>query len=149
MGVMLFPSSWLGNASRGGGGGGGGVGGWCILCTTLPVFLSFFLHLFYTSPPLFYTSPLFFSFPSFFFLHSFLICFFFFLSPLSPSFSPPSCLLFIMSFSFVSLPPLSLLSTAFSSVPVFFFLRELLVLCALRELLVLCALRGLLVLYAV
>ena len=116
MGVMLFPSLWLGNASgRGGGGGGGGGGGRVHALRRTPCFPSVFL-------PLFYTSLLPFSFLLSFWLHCFLICFFFFLSPLSPSFfssSPLSCLLFIMSFSFV---------------PFFSFLRELLVLCALREL---------------
>ena len=100
MGVMLFPSLWLGNASGG--------GGWCVLCAALPVFLSIFLPLFYTSPPLF-------SFLSSSFLHCFLICFFFFLSLLCPhifflfSFLPITLLFFffffscLLSFSFVSL----------------------------------------------
>ena len=96
MGVMLFPSSWLGNAS---GRGGGVVHSLRLTPCFPPVFL-----------PLFYTSPLFFSF-----LLSFSTAFSsasssFSLSPLFPSFfffsSPPSCLLFILSFSFVSLPPL-------------------------------------------
>ena len=106
--------------------------------------------LLYLSSPLLYLSS--FLFFSLFFLPPQLSHLFLLLSlssvPIFFSSSPPSCLLFIMSFSFVSLPPLSLLSTAFSSVPVFFFLRELLVLCALRELLVLYALRELFVLYA-
>ena len=93
MGIMLFPSFWLGNAS---GRGGGGVHPLRRTPCFPPVFL-----------PLFYTSPLFFSF-----LLSFSTAFSsasssFSLSPLSPSFffsSPPYCLLFILSFSFVSLP---------------------------------------------
>ena len=100
MGVMLFPSSWLGNASQGGGGGGGG----CALCTALLVFLSTFLPLFYTSPP-------FFSFLSLFCLHRFLIYFFFFLSPLSPFFFP---LLLLLVFFSLCLSPLS-------PFPLFFF----------------------------
>ena len=129
--------------------------GWCILCAALPVFLSFFLPLFYTSPPLFYTSPLFFSFPSFSFLHGFLICFFFFLSPLSPSFSP---LLLLLVFFSLCLSPLSPFPLFFFQInhflfhphlfPFFFFSRVLLVLCALREFLVLCAFRELLLLCA-
>ena len=118
-------------------------GGWCVPCTSLLVLFSTFLPLCYTSPP-------FFSFLSSFYLHRFLICFFFFLSPLSPSFFP---LLLLLVFFSLCLSPLSpfplfffffffLKSTTFSSIPIFFpffFLRELLVLCALRELLVLYA----------
>ena len=81
--------------------------GWRILCAALPVFLSFFLSLFYTSPPLFNTSPL-------FFLHRLLICFFFFLSLLSPSFSP---FLLLPAFFSLCLSPLS-------SLPLLFFLKS-------------------------
>ena len=107
--------------------------------------------------------PLFFSFLFFFsfWLHRFLICFFFFLSPLSPSFFPLLLLLAFFSLCLSplsSLPlfffgnqPLSLPSPSFSSFEInhflfhlifFFFLRELLVLCVLRELLVLYAFEG-------
>ena len=137
MGVMLFPSLWLENASGRGGGGGGG-GGACFAPHSL---LSFRLppHLLYLSSSLFFSS--------------------FFLAPL------PSHLLLLLSLSFVPifflfsfflssfhyvflfcLPSPSFFfffkSTTFSSIPIFFplfFLRELLVLCALRELLVLYA----------
>ena len=63
MGVMLFPSSWLGNASR----------EWGLVRPSPPTPHSLFL-LSLSSVPIFFSS------------------------------SPPSCLLFIMSFSFVSLP---------------------------------------------
>ena len=96
MGVMLFPSLWLGNASGRGRGGGGGGGGVHSLRRT-PCFPSVFL-------PLFYTSPLLFSFLLSFWLNCFLISFFFFLSPLSPSFFP--LLLFLVFFS-LCLSPLS------------------------------------------
>ena len=66
MGVMLFPSLWLGNASgRGGGGGGGGGGGVVHSLRRTPCFPSVFL-------PLFYTSLLLFSFLLSFCLHRFL-----------------------------------------------------------------------------
>ena len=57
MGVMLFPSLWLGNASGRWGVGGGGGGGWCILCAALLVFLP-------SSSPS--SIPIFFSFLFFF-----------------------------------------------------------------------------------
>ena len=92
MGVMLFPSSWLGNASR----------EWGLVRPSPPTphSLSFFplsspFSSFSSSAPAIYFfmyPPL--SLPG----HQP-----FYLSSLSPS-SPPSCLLFIMSFSFVSLP---------------------------------------------
>ena len=81
MGVMLFPSTWLGDALRGWGGGGGGGGGWPFASNSSFFFFFFFLQL----------------------CHLLLL-----LSPLSPSFSPLLCLLSIMSFSFVSFPLLSL-----------------------------------------
>ena len=91
MGVMLFPSLWLGNASGRGGGGGGG-GGVVHPLRRTPCFPSVFL-------PLFYTSPLLFSFLLSFWLHCFLFCFFFFLSPMSPSFFLFSS--FLSSFHYV------------------------------------------------
>ena len=100
MGFMLFPSLWLGNAS----GRGGGGGGWRMLCAPLLAFLPS------SSPspiPLFFSFLFFFSF----WLHCFLICFFFFLSPLSPSFFP---LLLLLVFFSLCLSPLS-------PFPLFFF----------------------------
>ena len=79
------------------------------LCPT-PRFPFFFLPFFYTSHPLFNTSPL-------FFLHTFLICYFFFLSLLSPSFSP---LLLLLAFFSLCLSPLS----SFSSFEINHFLFQ-------------------------
>ena len=140
MGVMLFPSLWLGNASERGGGGGG------CACFAPHSLLSFRLP-----PPLLYLSSSLF-FPSFF-LAPLLSHLLFLLSlssvPIFFSSSPPSCLLFIMSFSFVSLPPL-LPSPSFSSFEInhFLFHPHLFLLLFLGELLVLCVLRELLILYA-
>ena len=110
MGVMLFPSSWLGNASR-----GWGVVRPLLLTPRSPLFLP---------PSLLYLSP--FLFFSLFFLSPPLSHLLLLLSltsvPIFFSSSPPSCLLFIMSFSFVSLPFFFL-----------FFLRELLVLYAFYD----------------
>ena len=118
MGVMLFPSSWLGNASR----------EWGLVRPSPPTPHSLFL-LSLSSVPIFFSS------------------------------SPPSCLLFIMSFSFVSLPlffffffsnqQLSLPAHQPFSLPAhqpffFFFLRGSPVLCLLKALLVLYVLRELL-----
>ena len=94
--VMLFPSLWLGNASGMGGGGGG-------TCFAPHSLLSFHLP-----PPLLYLSSSLF-FPSFFLaplLSHLLLLLSLFSVPIFFPTSPPSCLLFIMSFSFVSLPPL-------------------------------------------
>ena len=147
MGVMLFPSLWLGNAS-GRGGGAGCWGWWCMLCAALLAFLPF------SSPS---PIPLFFSFLSFF-----LSCSTAF-SSASSSFSllcPHLFFLFssiLSSFHYVFLLCLPSPSFFFFEINHFlfhphlfllFFLRELLVLCALRELLILYALRELLVLYA-
>ena len=129
MGVMLFPSLWLGNASgRGGGGGGGGVVH-ALRCT--PCFPSVFL-------PLSYTSLLLFSFLLSFWLHCFLICFFFFLSPLSPSYFP---LLLLLVFFSLCLSPLS-------PFPLFFFFFEINHFLFHPHLFLLFFLRELLVLYA-
>ena len=100
MGVMLFPSLWLGNASGRGGGGVWVGGGACFAPHSL---LSFRLP-----PPLLYLSSSLF-FPSFFLappLSHLLLLLSLSSVPIFFSSSPPSCLLFIMSFSFVSLPPL-------------------------------------------
>ena len=120
MGVMLFLSSWLGNASR----------EWGLVRPSPPTPHSLFL-LSLSSVPIFFSS------------------------------SPPSCLLFIMSFSFVSLPLLfffffffffSINSFLFQRISHFlfqrtshfFFLRGSPVLCLLKALLVLYVLRELL-----
>ena len=123
MGVMLFPSFRLGNASGRGGSGASFVPTPLLLYLSSFLFISFFSlppqlsHLLllltaFSSVPIFF--PLFFS-----------------------SYHTP--LPFFFSFMSFSLVPFFFF---------FFFLRELLVLCALRELLVLCALRELLVLCA-
>ena len=113
----LVPPLW---ESCWGGGGGGGGWGWGVVhaLRRTPCFPSVFL-------PLSYTSLLLFSFLLSFWLHRFLICFFFFLSPLSPSFFP---LLLLLVFFLLCLSPLSpfplfffLKSTTFSSIPLFFF----------------------------
>ena len=111
MGVMLFPSFWLGNAF-----GGGAV-------HLLRLTLCFSLYL--LPPPLYLSSPLFFSL--------------FFLLPLLShlllllSFSLLCPYLFFL-FSFL---PITLLFLSFSFVPFlfffFFFLREMLVLNAFRD----------------
>ena len=93
MGVMLFPSLWLGNAS-------GKGGGWCILCVALLVFLPSsslssiplffsFLFFFLSGSTAFSSASSSFSllcphifFPLLLFLVFFSLC----LSPLSPSF---------------------------------------------------------------
>ena len=142
MGVMLFPSSWLGNASRGGG-GGASLAPHSLFSSlpsslsSIPLLLSFLSSLFLSpllshlllllslsSVPIFFSSSL--------LLVFFSLC----LSPLSPF--PLSLFLFFYINLFLFCPHL------FPS----FLLRELLVLCALRKLLVLCALREFLVLYA-
>ena len=141
VGVMLFPSFWQGNAP-----GEGGAS--LALLSLFLVFSSSFFFL--LSSSLFFLSSLLF-FPSF------LICFSFSsfcLSSLSLSFflfspyhTPLSCLLLIMSFSFVplfsSFLPITLLFPVFfsfclSPLSLFFFfflffLRELLVLSAFQD----------------
>ena len=110
MGVMLFPSFWLGNASgRGGGGGGGGGGG-----------ASFAPHSLFS-----FRLP-----PSLLYLSFSLLFSSFFLAPLL------SHLLLLLSLSSV---PIFFFHYVFLLCPFLFFLRELLVLCALRELFVLYA----------
>ena len=116
MGVMLFPSFWLGNASEGGGGGGGGGGGVVHPLRCNPCFPLVFL-------PLFYTSPIFFSF-----LLSFSTAF----SSASSSFSLSLCphlfffsLLLLLVFFSLCISPLS-------PFPLF-FLRELFVLSTFQD----------------
>ena len=146
MGVMLFPSFVLGNAS--------GESGASL--ARLSLFLFFFLLLFSSSPLFFSPFPLLFSpspSPSFsyFFPRLILLLFrFFCLNSFHPFSSSPLFyfplfrLLFILSFSFVPffcffllLSPFSgllpFISISFSFLSSFFFLRELLVLNAFQD----------------